>query len=79
MDGYRDGKGDFKRRSASWESILAKVSVEDRAFIESIKKTDSTLQWLLSSRAVQDGAASQPAAGLVTQMPPVTGRRRYVR
>ena len=30
MDGYRDGKGDFQRRMATWDSMLAKVSIEDR-------------------------------------------------
>ena len=79
MDGYRDGKGDFQRRTATWDSMLAKVSVDDRAFIESIKKTDSTLQWLLSAREAQDRVESQEMADLVTQRPAVTGRRRYVR
>ena len=79
MDGYRDGNGDFQRRTSTWDSMLAKVSVEDRAFIESIKNTDSILQWLLSSREAQERAASQRAADLVTLRPPVTGRRRYVR
>ena len=79
MDGYRDGKGDFQRRTATWDSMLAKVSVDDRAFIESIKKTDSTLQWLLSAREAQDRVESQEMADLVTQRPAVTVRSRYVR
>jgi hypothetical protein len=79
MYGYRDSQGDFQRRTATWDSMLAKVSAGDRAFIESIKRTDSTLQWLLSSRAAQDRAASQPAADLVTQSPTIRGSRRYVR
>ena len=79
MDGYRDGNGDFQRRTATWNSMLAKVSVGDRAFIDSIKKTDSTLQWLLSAREAQDRVESQEMADLVTQRPAVTGRRRYVR
>jgi hypothetical protein len=78
LDAYRDSRGDYHRRMATWDSMLARVSAGDRAFIESIKKTDSTLQWLLSARAAEDRAASQRAADLVTQRPPVTGRRRYV-
>ena len=79
MDGYRDGNGDFQRRTATWNSMLAKVSVGDRAFIDSIKKTDSTLQWLLSAREAQDRVESQEMADLVTQRPAVTVRSRYVR
>lgn len=59
LDAYRDCQGDFQRRMAAWDSMLAKVSAEDRAFIESIKETDSILQWLLSARAAQDKVASR--------------------
>ena len=30
MDGHRDSQGDYHRRMATWDSMLAKVSIEDR-------------------------------------------------
>ena len=78
MDGYRDGKGDYHRRMATWDGMLVKVSMEDRAFIESIKETDSILQWLLSSREAQERAESQRMADREIQSQTIRGRRRYV-
>jgi hypothetical protein len=78
MDGHRDSQGDYHRRMATWDGMLVKVSMEDRAFIESIKETDSILQWLLSSREAQERAESQRMADREIQSQTIRGRRRYV-
>ena len=79
LDAYRDSKGDFQRRMVTWECMLSKVPAQDRAFVESIKATDSTLEMLLSSRESQHRAESQRKADLVAQSQLIRGRRRHVR
>lgn len=79
LDAYHDSEGDFRRRLTVWESMLTKVSGEDRAFIESIKEADSVLAMLLTSKAAYDYAETQRLADLATQSKAVHGTRRYVR
>jgi len=79
LDAYRDRRGDYHRRMATWDSMLVKVSAEDRAFIESIKEADSVLNWLLTSKAAYESAETQRLADLATQSKAARGTRRYVR
>ena len=79
LDAYRDSRGDYHRRMATWDTMLVKVSTEDRAFIESIKEADSVLNWLLTSKAACDLAETQRLADLATQSKAARSTRRYVR
>jgi hypothetical protein len=73
LDACSGSQVDFHRRMATWESMLAQVSVQDRAFVDAIKEADSILAMLLSARVAQDGAESWRIAEGVTQATTVYG------